>query len=63
MQVVEMEHEDGYRFWSLPMPDEDVSEYIKHFESLGYSVSDIDEPALELPRLAELMNQPDPWVD
>jgi hypothetical protein len=44
MQVVEMEHEDGYRFWSKPMPDHEVTEYILHFKMLGYEVSDIDEP-------------------
>ena len=47
MQVVEMEHEDGYRFWSKPMPAEDVPEYIAHFQSLGYSLSDVDESALD----------------
>jgi hypothetical protein len=42
MQVVEMEHQDGYRFWSQPMEDHEVTEYIQHFTMLGYSVSDID---------------------
>jgi hypothetical protein len=45
MQVVEMEHEDGYRFWSRPMLNSEVSAYIAHFEALGYGLSDIDDPA------------------
>jgi hypothetical protein len=63
MQVVEMEHEDGYRFWSKPMPDSDVSEYIKHFESLGYSVSDIDYPASDLDEDGETWDDDDHLTD
>lgn len=53
MQVVEMEHSDGYRFWSNPLEDGDVQEYIAHFENLGYHVSDVDEAYVE----------PDEWDD
>jgi hypothetical protein len=45
MQVVEMEHIDGYRFWSNPLEDHEVTEYIQHFTMLGYHVSDIDTAA------------------
>lgn len=47
MQIVEMEHEDGYRFWSQPMEDSEVKGYIEHYEGLGYGLSDIDYPADE----------------
>ncbi len=42
MYVVEIERPDGSRFWSPPILPEDVDEYIAHFESLGYGVSDVD---------------------
>jgi hypothetical protein len=42
MLVVEMEHDDGWRFWSKPMPRSEVSEYIANLEPLGYGLSDID---------------------
>jgi hypothetical protein len=53
MQVVEMESIDGYRFWSKPLPDHEVSEYINHFTMLGYFVSDVDEA----------YEEPDEWDD
>ena len=42
LQVVEMEHEYGYRFWSKPMREEAVSAYIEEYRNLDYGLSDID---------------------
>ena len=45
MRVVEMEWEDGGRFWSAPMPASEVSAYIARHEGFGCTLSDIDIPA------------------
>lgn len=63
MQVVEMEHEDGGRFWSRPLEDHEVTEYIGHWEMLGYSVSDIDEAAVEPDEYDEPLGMTDVEAD
>lgn len=45
MSVVEMEREDGSRYWSRPMPESEVDAYISKMESLGDHFSDIDAAA------------------
>jgi len=44
MYVVEMETEYGYRYWSVPMLDVEVSGYIEKTE-LGHYLSDVDKAA------------------
>lgn len=45
MYVVEMETEDGYRYWSVPMLDVEVSGYIAKNMELGHYLSDVDKAA------------------
>ena len=45
MFVVEMEAEGGFRYWSKPMPDSEVSAYIAKMESYGDHLSDVDKAA------------------
>lgn len=42
LKVVEMAEEDGYRFWSVPMPESWVEGYIAQKSAMGLLLSDID---------------------
>ena len=46
MYVVEMETDNGWRYWSKPMPEAEVGNYIAEMKSYGdrYSDSDICTP-------------------
>lgn len=44
--VVESQERDGsYRFWSTPMPESEVGEYIAREEPRGWELSDVDHAA------------------
>ena len=48
MYVVEMETEDGYRYWSVPMLDVEVSGYIQTRTEYGDYLSDVDKAATDV---------------
>ena len=42
MMVIEFEDESGYRYWTRPLPESEVSDRIIKEAEIGYGFSDLD---------------------